>query len=222
VTPGPFFHVGGDEVRTLEDSAYNAFIERMEEIVSSHGKRLVGWDEVAMAEIGEGAIVQLWRPFWPGEGAPEMDSASAAAAAESEEAVLRSVEAGTQVLLSPADRLYLDMKYDPTTPIGLTWAGLADVRTSYDWSVADLFGTVPEESIAGVEAPLWSETIAALSDVEYLAFPRLAGVAEVGWSLESRRSWDEYRWRVGAQAPRWIALGVNFFRSPLVPWKEGW
>ena len=60
-----------------------------------------------------------------------------------------------------------------------------------------------------------------MSDIEYLAFPRLAGVAELGWSQESRRSWEEYRLRLGAQAPRWVALGINFYRSPLVPWDEG-
>jgi hexosaminidase len=135
---------------------------------------------------------------------------------------MRVLESGGSVILSPADRLYLDMKYDRYTPIGLTWAGLADVRTSYDWATADLFGGLPEESIAGVEAPLWSETIGTLADVEYLAFPRMPGVAEMGWSQESRRSWEEYRLRLGAQAPRWTALGINFYRSPLVPWQEGW
>jgi hexosaminidase len=222
LTPGPYFHVGGDEVQRLTGPEYNAFIERMDEIVRSHGKRLVGWDEVAMAELGPGSIVQLWRPLWPADGAPELDSASAEAAAELEAGVERALEAGGSIILSPADRLYLDMKYNPNTPIGLTWAGLADVRTSYDWAIADLFGDLPEEAVAGIEAPLWAETISEFSDIEYLAFPRLPGVAEMGWSQESRRSWEDYRLRLGAQAPRWTALGVNFYRSPLVDWQEAW
>jgi len=221
VTPGVFFHVGGDEVRELSSEAYNAFIERMEEIVESHGKRLVGWDEVAMADIGPESTIQLWRPLWPADDAPELDSARAAQASELQERAMRAVEQGTRFILSPADRLYLDMKYDQSTPVGLAWAGLADVKTSYDWTVAGLFGNLPEESIAGVEAPLWSETIDDIHDVEFLAFPRLPGVAEIGWSPESGRSWEEYRIRLGAQAPRWTALGINFYRSPQVPWLEG-
>jgi hexosaminidase len=134
---------------------------------------------------------------------------------------MRAVDQGTRFILSPADRLYLDMKYDPSTPIGLAWAGLADVRTSYDWTVAELFGSIPEESIAGVEAPLWSETIDHIHDVEYLAFPRLPGVAEIGWSREAGRSWEEYRVRLGSHAARWTALGINFFRASQVPWQEG-
>jgi hexosaminidase len=222
LTPGPFFHVGGDEVKRLTSEEYNAFIERMEGIVRSHGKRMVGWDEVAMAELGPGSLVQLWRPLWPAEGAPEPDSAAAEAAAELEAGVMRVIASGGSVILSPADRLYLDMKYDPSTPIGLTWAGMADVRTSYDWAVKDLFGKLPEEAIAGVEAPLWSETLGSISDIEYMAFPRIPGVAELGWSQESRRSWEDYRLRLGAQAPRWTVLGINFHRSPHVPWQEGW
>lgn len=221
ISPGPYFHVGGDEVHLLPDPEFNAFIERMEGIVESSGKRLVGWEEVAKAEIGGQSTIQLWRPLWPAEGAEPLDSARAEAAAELQAGVNRALAKGATVILSPADRLYLDMKYSSSTPIGLTWAGIADVRTSYDWVVTDIFGTIPEESIAGVEAPLWSETIATMQDIEYLAFPRLAGVAEIGWTDESRRSWADFRLRLGAQAPRWTALGVNFFRSPLVPWQGG-
>jgi hexosaminidase len=222
LTPGPYFHVGGDEVERLTPEEYNAFMERMEGIVGSHGMQLVGWDEVAMGELGPGSMVQLWRPLWPAAGAPSLDSVAAQAAAELEAGVMRVVASGGSVILSPADRLYLDMKYDRATPIGLTWAGLADVRTSYDWAVEDLFENLPENAIAGVEAPLWSETLGRFSDIEYMAFPRLPGVAEMGWSQESRRSWENYRLRLGAQAPRWTALGINFYRSPLVPWKETW
>jgi len=71
-----------------------------------------------------------------------------------------------------------------------------------------------------VEAPLWSETLGTLADFEYMAFPRLAGVAELGWSPARGRDWEEYRVRLGAHAARWTALGVNFRRSPLVPWVE--
>ena len=37
------------------------------------------------------------------------------------------------VIMSVANRMYLDMKYDADTPIGLTWAGIVSVRTSYEW-----------------------------------------------------------------------------------------
>jgi len=71
----------------------------------------------------------------------------------------------------------------------------------------------------GVEAPLWSETLQTIQDIEFMAFPRLPGVAEIGWSPAGNRGWDEYKIRLGAHGPRLTAMEVNFYRSPQVPWK---
>ena len=220
-TPGPYFHVGGDEVEELSEEEYITFIERMQSMVGSHGKRMIGWDEIALANLDPGSVVQLWRPYWPMDQTENMDSAQVALRAEFEAGILGAVDAGATVVLSPADRLYLDMKYDTSTVLGLTWAGVPDERMSYDWSISDKFSSLPEDAIAGVEAPLWSETLGTLEDFEYMAFPRLAGVAELGWTTASLRDWAEYRMRLGAQSARWMVLGINFRRSPLIPWDMG-
>jgi hexosaminidase len=81
--------------------------------------------------------------------------------------------------LSPANKIYLDMKYDDATVLGLTWAGSVDVSVPYEWNPATLLPKVPETSILGIGAPNWSETLASMSDVEFMAFPRIAAVAEV-------------------------------------------
>ena len=220
-TPGPYFHVGGDEVEELSEEEYITFIERMQSMVGSHGKRMIGWDEIALANLDPGSVVQLWRPYWPTDQTENMDSAQVALRVEFEAGILGAVDAGATVVLSPADRLYLDMKYDTSTVLGLTWAGIPDERMSYDWSISDKFSSLPEDAIAGVEAPLWSETLGTLEDFEYMAFPRLAGVAELGWTSASLRDWAEYRMRFGAQSARWMVLGINFRRSPLIPWDMG-
>ena len=198
LTPGGYFHVGGDEVKTLAPDQYARFIERVQRIVTAHGKTMIGWDETAATNLLPASIVQHWRP----KSSPQA-----------------AVARGTKVILSPADKVYLDMKYDAATAIGLTWAGRIDVRDAYDWDPATELASVPEAAILGVEAPLWSETIANIRDVEYLAFPRLVAVAEVGWSAANRRQWDSFRDRLGAHGPRWTALGINFYRSPQIPWK---
>jgi len=56
--------------------------------------------------------------------------------------------------------------------------------------------------------------------VEYMAFPRLPGAAEIAWSPAAARKWEEYRTRLGAQAQRWSALGINAYWSPTVEWKH--
>ena len=112
------------------------------------------------------------------------------------------------------------MKYHEDTVLGLNWAGNVDVPVAYEWNPATLLPSVPETAILGVEAPIWSETLVTMDDLEYMAFPRLAGVAEVAWSPQEGRQWTEFRTRLGAQAPRWTALGINAYWSPTVEWRR--
>lgn len=198
ITPGPWFHIGGDEVKTLTAPQYAGFIERVQRIVRSRGKQMIGWDEIAGAALAPATIVQYWRP-----------RTSAASA----------VRQGAKFIMSPAHKVYLDMKYDTSTKLGQKWAGYIEVRTAYDWDPATLVADVREPAIVGVEAPLWSETMVTIADFEYMAFPRLAAVAEVGWTPQVAREWEDFRQRLAAQAPRWTALDVNYYRSPQIPWR---
>ena len=200
LTPGPYFHIGGDEVRTLlTPQQYVAFIERAQAIVESHGKEMIGWDEISTARLSKTTVVQFWRPD---QGAPVQPAAN-----------------GNRVIVSVANRAYLDMQYDTSSPIGLHWAAYIDVPDSYNWDPLTVSKEIPESAIVGVEAPLWTETAANIRDVEWLAFPRLAAIAEIGWS-KGERQWEEFAPRLGAQDARWSALGINFHRSPKVPWRR--
>jgi hexosaminidase len=122
------------------------------------------------------------------------------------------------MLLSPAKKAYIDMKYDPGTELGLRWAGYVDVRDSYDWDPGTYLHNVGEDRVAGVEAPIWAETLRNITAVEYLAIPRLPAIAEVGWSAQGTRQWDDFRLRLAAQAARWHMLGINYYRSSQIPW----
>jgi hexosaminidase len=198
LTTGPYFHIGGDEVKTLTPAQYVQFIERVQTIVQSHKKQVVGWDEIAPAKLLPTTIVQHWRP----KTSPD-----------------EAVRKGVRIIMSVADRAYLDMKYDAAAPLGLNWAGYIDVEHAYTWDPTTVAGSVPESSLIGVESPLWTETIANIRDAERMAYPRLAAIAEIGWSPAKARDWEEFRVRLGAQGPRWNALGVNFYRAPSVPWQ---
>jgi hexosaminidase len=199
LTTGPYFHIGGDEVKKLTDEQYRGFIDRVQRIVAAHGKEAIGWDEIAPAPLLPTTIVQHWRP---------------------EASLDEVIEKKVRVIMSPAHKAYLDMKYHETTPIGLNWAAYIEVRDAYDWEPASLVNDLPEAAMLGIEAPLWSETIATIRDAEYLAFPRMAAVAEIGWTAADRRDWEDFRDRLGAQARRWAALGINFYRSRQVDWQH--
>jgi hexosaminidase len=196
ITPGPYFHIGGDEVKTLTPVQYRAFVERVQPIVIAHGKQMIAWDEAATATLAPTTVLQYWRP----------DAAKA------------EVARAPHLILSPANRAYLDMKYDADTPLGLKWAALIPVKDAYDWDPGTLVPQAPTSAILGVEAPIWSETVANIRDLEFLAMPRLAAIAELGWAPAASHGWDTFRVRLGAQGPRWTALGINFYRAPEVPW----
>ncbi|GLC24440.1 beta-N-acetylhexosaminidase [Roseisolibacter agri] len=204
LTPGPWLHIGGDEVEKLTHPDYLRFIERVEGIVRSHGKRAVGWGEIAPAKLDTATVVQHWRSDAKGV----RDSTFLHAAR------------GGRVVLSPARRVYLDMKYDSATVLGLRWAGLVGVRDTYEWNPATELPGVTERSVLGVEAPLWSETLEKRSDFEAMAFPRLLALAEVGWTPQAGREWAAFRARLGAHGARLSALGVNFHRAPEIPWVQ--
>jgi hexosaminidase len=195
LTPGPWLHMGGDEVEALTDEQYAHFVERVQEIVTRTGKQMVGWEEIAKARLLPTTLVQQWR-----------GNAEAA------------VRQGAKLIASPASRAYIDMKYDESTEIGLSWAALVSVESAYSWDPATLTPGITESSVYGVEAPLWTETVKNLTAAQYLAFPRLPAIAEIGWTPAARREWSSFRYRLAAQAPRWRILGINYYRAPEVPW----
>lgn len=191
LTPGPFIHVGGDEAHSTPDADYTRFMTRVQEIVRSHGKQMLAWEEAARIDLAPGTVVQHWH----------------------NEMAQRAAEQGAQVIMSPAAHAYLDMKYDDSTVLGLNWAGNINVEKAYSWDPATVQPGIPESAILGVEAPLWTETVRTMDDLEYLVFPRLLGHAEIGWSPAAGRSWNEYRQRLAGHVDRLDALGVNFFRG---------
>jgi hexosaminidase len=200
MTPGPWLHMGGDEVRTLSEGQYAGFVERVQELVWAHGKRAIGWQEIANARLLPTTAVQYWDARTGGD------------------AIRAAVRQGTRLVLSPAARAYLDMKYDPQTELGLSWSGHVEVSDAYGWDPSALLEGVGDAEVLGVEAALWSETLRSIADVEHMTFPRLPAVAEVAWSPPAARGWDGFRRRLAAQGPRWSAMAVGYHRSPQVPW----
>ncbi|MCF3133138.1 beta-N-acetylhexosaminidase [Streptomyces olivochromogenes] len=204
LTPGRYLHIGGDEAHSTSHADYVTFMNRVQPIVAKYGKTVIGWHQLTGATPAKGALAQYWG----------LDDTSA----EEKAQVAQAARNGTGLVLSPADRVYLDMKYTADTPLGQDWAGLVEVKRSYDWDPGAYLPGVPASAVRGVEAPLWTETITRSADIEYMAFPRLPGVAELGWSPAATHDWNAYRVRLAAQGPRWDALGMTYYKSPQVPW----
>ncbi|MFD1083957.1 beta-N-acetylhexosaminidase [Micromonospora andamanensis] len=202
LTPGRWLHIGGDEAFKVPAEVYAGFVERVQRIVAELDRDVIGWHQIAPAAHVDRRVLQWW-------GTTGEDPVTA-------EAVRR----GARLVLSPGNHAYLDMKYAPDTPIGHDWAGLIDVRRAYDWDPASHLTGVPAEAVLGVEAPLWTESVTTLAEIEFMLFPRLPAIAELGWSPRSTHGWVSFRERLAGHGPRWDTAGIAYHRSPELPWPQ--
>jgi hexosaminidase len=197
ITPGPYIHLGGDESHVTTKPDFIYFLNRIQSIPKKYGKKMIGWEEVAQASLDSNTIVQYWSNV---EHAKE------------------AVKKGAKIIMSPATKTYLDMKYDSTTKLGQAWAAMIEIDSAYIWSLSGMVKEISNDKIIGVEAPLWTETISTMNDIEYMVFPRLPGIAEIGWTPDSARSWDEYKLRLAKHGARMRAMDIDFYESKQVPW----
>ncbi|GAA5199946.1 family 20 glycosylhydrolase [Microbacterium jejuense] len=210
MTPGPYLHFGGDESLATADDDFAYFVTRVSALIADLGKTPVAWHEAGSAkDIADTTIGQYWGYVTPQDGF--------AAKAQT------FVDNGAGLILSPADAIYLDMKYPSGPELGLTWAnGPTSVQDAYSWEPAEVVPGVGDAGILGVEAPLWTETIRTAADIDTMVFPRIAAAAEAGWSPRTGesdlRTWESFRSRVGALGPLWTSMGIGFHPSEEIPW----
>lgn len=207
--PGDYIHVGGDEavkdewkasahiqarMRELgvkdEHALQSYFIQRIGKFLNSHGRKLIGWDEILEGGLAPNATVMSWRG---------MDGALAAAAA------------GHDAVLSPQPALYFDNRQNgaaDSSP-GRGWViSLEDVYR-FNPSPASL---LPEQRnhILGLQATIFSEHMRTEERVEYMTFPRAAALAEVAWSPAAGLDWSGFQARLPAQLRRYEKLGIHY------------
>jgi hexosaminidase len=201
MTPGPYLHIGGDEAHGTSPEDFADFMARATAIVADLGKTPIAWHEAgAAAGIHPSTVGQYWGFVVPTDG---MDDKA--------RAFVRN-DAG--LILSPADAVYLDMKDAADCELGLTWAlGPTSLEDAYGWDPTEVIDGVGDDDILGVEAPMWTETIRTLDDIDRMAFPRIAAAAEIAWSpapsSAADRTWDSFRGRVSGLGALWSSLGIR-------------
>ncbi len=126
ITPGEYLHIGGDEAHATTEPDYLKFMARVLPIVAKYGKKVAGWHEFVKSAPAASALPQFW-------GTDDTEPIVVAAAAR-----------GNKVLMSPANKAYLDMKYDENTPLGQDWAALIEVADAYGWDPGNYLQGLPE------------------------------------------------------------------------------
>ncbi len=210
--PGPFVHIGGDEVDKAEwkrcpkcqarikaeglkdePELQSDFTRRIEKVLESLGKRLVGWDEILEGGIAPRATVMSWRGVEGG---------------------IAAAKAGHDVVMSPTSHCYIDYyQGDPAAePPGI--GGYVPLSKVYAFEpVPEVLTEAEAGHILGGQVNLWTEFVADGRHAEYMLLPRLAALAEVVWSPKERRDWPDFAARVSGLLPRYEKAGLNYARS---------
>ena len=206
--PNPYIHIGGDEAykgfwaacpkctrRMQEEHLNNVeelqsyFVKRIEKLVQSKGKKLIGWDEILEGGLAPSATVMSWRGMSGGIAAAKMNHA---------------------VVMTPWDFCYIDLYQGENTAEPPTY-GMCRLHDSYMYDpVPD---SVDPKLILGGQGNLWTESVPTFRHAEYMTWPRGLALAEVYWSPKATRNWDDFTGRMEAEFRRMDADGIKYARS---------
>ena len=209
--PSEYIHIGGDEagkgawkkcpkcqalMRRLGmkdvDELQSYMIRRAEEFLHSKGRKLIGWDEILEGGLAPDATVMSWR---------------------GEQGGIQSARMGHDVIMTPSQYLYLDYyQADPKTqPYAI--GGYTPIKTVYNYDPIPVDSLTKEEAahIMGVQANTWTEYIPDEKHLEYMMFPRALAVAEIGWTPQEERSWEDFKPRMNAHLSLLHQKGINAF-----------
>ncbi|WP_426663785.1 beta-N-acetylhexosaminidase [Rhodanobacter aciditrophus] len=184
------------------DQLQSWFTQQVAAHLIEHGRTPVGWDDelVAGATLPTPQVVMSWH----GD--------------DHERVALEAIRQGHDVVMTPQESLYFD-HYQSALPD--EWAGPAPattLRQVYDTAVIP-DGTTAGEArhILGVQAGLWTEQMPTFAHDQHAVFPRLAALAELGWSPAGARDWNGFLQRLPAELARWRALGIAYADSAFAP-----
>jgi len=195
-TTGKYIHIGGDETpKWVKHQDYAEFMLKASDIVAKHGKTLMGWtnDLGSVDGLSTDVVGQHWTTK-----------------KHCCESTLKMANRGSKIVMSPANKAYLDLKYDKDAPIGLNWAGYNSIENSYNWDPATNIEQLNSDNIIGIEAALWGETIKSMSDAQYMIFPRLLSLSEVAWSPQEKRSWSGFSKRLAQHLESFERQGITY------------
>ena len=206
--PNPYIHVGGDECYKgywLQDEGCKAlmkklkirhaedlqgyFMNRVQVILKSKGKKLLGWDEILEGGISHEATLMSWRGMKYGTEAAKMEY---------------------NVVMTPTTFAYIDYcQGDPTIDPPI----YANLRLKKCYSFEPVPDGVNAKYILGGQANLWTEHVPTLRKAEYMTYPRGWALAEVYWSPKETKNWDNFINRVESQFDRNDIANVNYSRA---------
>ena len=167
-----------------EERLQGYMVRRMEQLFSSHGRVLMGWDEIMYCDVPKTSIIMNWRD-WKGVDDP--------------------AQQGFDVVRTPNSTLYFDFYQIPSTEWTNTTliGGYSPLEKVYNYEPApDSLSAEAKSHVIGVQANLWTEYIGSQDLIEYQVLPRMAALAEVQWVAPERKDYNNFLQRL----PRLLSI----------------
>ncbi|MDR3127490.1 MAG: family 20 glycosylhydrolase [Tannerellaceae bacterium] len=215
--PGEYIHIGGDECPkrawvecplcqkriqkerlmstgeyTAEEQLQSYFIQRMEKVVASHGKKIIGWDEILEGGLAPTATVMSWRGEKGGIAAANMEH---------------------DVIMTPGvNGLYIDQfEGDPKVePVAIGGLSTVEKVYSYDPVPEELAESGKGGYIKGVQCNVWAEYLYTPDKVEYRAYPRILALSETGWTQTEQKDYEDFLRRLDNALVRLDYHEINY------------
>ncbi|CAA7391562.1 beta-N-acetylhexosaminidase [Chryseobacterium fistulae] len=210
--PSPYIHIGGDECpktrwkecthcqelikkNNLKDEhgLQSYFIQKIEKYVNSKGRKIIGWDEILEGGLAPNAAVMSWTGIKGG---------------------IEAAKSGHFAVMTPGSYCYFDhYQGDPQTEPN-AFGGFTPLEKVYSYNpIPTELNEKEAKYILGVQANLWTEYILDFKHVQYMIFPRLMALSEVGWGTSDAKDYKEFEGRVINQFKILDKMGVNYAKS---------
>lgn len=210
--PGQYIHMGGDECykgyweqskavqafmksNNIKDAheLQSYFVGRVQKIINSKGKKMIGWDEIIEGGLTKGATVMSWQGMKGG---------------------IHAAKAGHEVVMSPTTFAYLDYQQGDVSVENSIYANLS-LKESYQFEpVPD---SVDADLILGGQANVWTEAIPTQQFAFYMTYPRALSIAETVWSPKSKKNWNNFVQKTEVHFKRFEAQGINISTAVYEP-----
>lgn len=201
IFPSQYIHIGGDEAakdgwRTCPkcqqrmkteglknvDELQSYMIHRVEQFLHSHGRKLLGWDEILEGGLAPDATVMSW---------------------QGENGGISAAKSGHTAIMTPGAYCYFDFYQDDPETQPEAIGGYTPIEKVYSYNpVPDSLTETEKKLILGTQANVWAEYISTKEHLEYMAYPRLLALSEVAWTNPENKSWDQFKQRVNFEIPR--------------------
>lgn len=210
--PGEYIHMGGDEcykgyweesehvkafmkkhkMNNMHDlQAY--FVDRVQKIIQSKKKKMIGWDEITEGHLNKDAAVMSWQGMKGG---------------------IKAAKQGNKVVMSPTTYVYLDYTQGDKSVENSIYADLSLEKTYLFEPVPD---SIDPNLILGGQANLWTEVVPTLQFAYYMTYPRALSVAETLWSPKENKDWDNFVQKTLHHFSRFDAHKTNISKAVLEP-----